>query len=160
MNDRPSTVKDAAARLILGEIAPLVEKVDQAAVMMKESHEHLSDDIRALAAIVTTLDKTISGASENFVYLTAQARSVQTAIARFENMPAPKASVAQSPALLGSLLVGSSLLAAALAIGAVKLLDGDTAEQARVGRTVSAAYKLLDRETQQKLDAAIQKTRN
>lgn len=160
MSERPSSVKEQAARLILGEIAPLVEKLDEVATMTAESHEHLADDVRQLAAIVTTLQKSLEAAAEQFSYLTGQARSVQTTVARFENVPPPKPSAVQSPVMLGVLMAGSSLVAAVLVAGAVLFFERDTAEQARIGRAVSRAYQELDQGTRQKLDAAIQKAGN
>lgn len=157
MSERPSSVKEQAARMILGEIAPLVEKLDEVATMTRESHEHLAEDVRNLAAIVTTLEKSLGAAAEQFGYLTGQARSVQTTVARFESAPQPKASAAQSPLFLGILMAGSALVASVLVAGTVLYLEKGTAEQARIGRAVSRAYQHLDEGTRQKLDAAIQK---
>ncbi len=158
MSDRPSSVKEQAARMILGEIAPLVDKLDEVATMTSESHEHLADDVRQLAAIVTTLQKSLEAAAEQFGYLTGQARTVQTTIARFESAPQPKQSAAQSPLMLSVLMAGSALVAAVLVAGGVLFFERGTAEQARVGRAVSRAYQHLDEGTRQKLDAAIQKS--
>lgn len=157
MSERPSSVKEQAARMILGEIAPLVEKLDQVATMTSEAHEHMADDLRQLAAIVTSLQKTVEGAAEQFGYLTAQARSVQATVARFESAPAPKPTATQSPVKLALLMAGAAFFAAVLAAGGVLVFERSTAEQARIGRAVSKAYQQLDDNTRQKLDAAIRK---
>lgn len=156
MSER-ATVKEQAAKMILGEIAPLVDKLDEVATLTKEAHEHLADDVRQLAAIVTTFEKTVQGATEQFGYLTAQARNVQTIVARLESAPAPKPAATQSPLFLGLLMTGSAIVAAILAVTVVTVFQRDAAEQARIGRAVSRAYQHLDEGTRQKLDAAIQK---
>lgn len=157
MNERPSSVKEQAARMILGEIAPLVDKVDAVANMTAETHKFLEDDLVKLAAIVTVLQKTVEGAAEQFGYLTSQASSVKATIARFESTPSAKPTASHSTAKLALITGGAAFLAAVLAAGSVLIFERSTAEQARIGRAVSRAYQQLDENTRQKLDAAIQK---
>lgn len=156
MNERPTSVKEQAARMILGEIAPLVEKLDEVATTIRESHDHLADDVRQLAAIVTTVENALSKSSQEFQYLTGQARQVQATVARFESAPAP-ARGGPSAAAIAGMMLGSAMLAALLAAGAVLAYDRHTAEQARIGKAVMRAYPQLDDSTRQKLDAAIRK---
>lgn len=155
MSEQPLSLKEQAARMILGEIAPLLDQAEQIAALAKDSHDHLSADVTQLAALVTTFEKSVKGATEQFTYLTAQARSVQTTIARFESAPAKKSEKNLSPLLLGSLMIGSAVVASIITAGAVLVFERSTAEEARIGRAVSRAYPHLDVETRKKVDAAI-----
>lgn len=154
---QPSTLKDAAARLILGEIVPLVEKVDQLAASLRDVHECVEKDLQRIGAVVTTFEHIATDSTQQFNYLIDQARAVQTVVARFDATPKavePKVGYKQIVAV--ALL--SSVLASAVATGMVFLLSRDQAEQARIGRAVNKALPLLDESTRQKLQAAVNKT--
>lgn len=157
MNERATSVKEQAARMILGEIAPLIEKLDEVAAMQRDAHESVVADLQAFGALASSLERVMREGGEKFDYLTGQASMVQKTIARFEGAPAPKASAGLSPVMLAALVAGASFVSALLAAGAVLLVERSTMEQARVGRAVMQAYPQLDVPTRQRLDAAIQK---
>jgi hypothetical protein len=154
---QPSTLKDAAARLILGEIVPLVDKVDLLTASLRDVHECLDKDLQRIGAVVTTFENIATDATQQFAYLIDQARTVQTVIARFESTPkAPEAAIGYKQ--IAVIAVICSMLSAAVTTGAVLLFNRDQAEQARVGRAVQKALPLLDDSTRQKLQAAVNKT--
>jgi predicted metal-dependent enzyme (double-stranded beta helix superfamily) len=158
MNDpaQPSNLKEAAARLILGEIVPLVEKVDASAASLAEIHKFLQEDLQRMGALVTTFDHAATDATEQFRYLIDQARLVQTAIARFDAAPKerePKIGLKH----IALVAVISSLLATGLAVSAVFLLNSSQSENARIGKAVTKALPLLDADTRQKLQNAVNK---
>jgi len=153
---QPSTLKDAAARLILGEIVPLLEKADQITSSQRDVHECLEKDLQRIGAVVTTFEHIATDATQQFAHLIDQARTVQTVIARFESAPKAAETKIGYKQIIAIALI-SSVLAAAMTAGAVVVLSRDQAQHARVGRAVNKALPLLDDATRQKLQAAVTK---
>ncbi|HYD61943.1 MAG TPA: hypothetical protein VEC35_16375 [Noviherbaspirillum sp.] len=161
----PSTAKEAAIRVILGELGPMLEKADAAATMLREAHELIEKDLGALGGLVRTLEKAMVEVTDQITYLSEDVkaeRAKYASIATTGTSPKSSAKGAAEPGLklLAVVAVVSGIVAAAVTAGALMFLNQQnqqTLEQAKLGRAVANAVPHLDPGTKQKLQAAMQK---
>lgn len=151
----PQTTKEAAVRLLLGELGPLFDKAETLAATLNEAHDLIETDLAKIGAMVTRTEETISNTMDHVTHLLDQVKELRQSPAA---APAQK-HAAPSPAgkapIVAMLLC--SLFSAALAVGGVVVFNLSTIEDARIGRAVSNAVQYLDVGTKQKLESAMQK---
>jgi hypothetical protein len=152
MNEYQNTSKDAAVRLILGEMGSLLDRVDAASMVMKEGHILFEKDMHGLGAFMGRIEAVLQEAAESAAALQLCASA-----------PAPrdtgKRQVATSPASVPvKYLLACCLVSSASVLGGMLFFNRVTIEQAHVGRAVLRSLPYLDQPTRQKLEAAIQKS--
>ncbi|WLI87835.1 hypothetical protein Q4S45_13925 [Massilia sp. R2A-15] len=156
MTDASQTVKEATVRTILGEMGPLLDKVDTIARLMTDGHALFEGDLHALGTLMSRLEAVLEEAADNASLLLQQqqAHAQPATPARQTARPSP----ASTPRFPWKALFACSATSSALVLGAMLAFNAATVEQARIGRAVSKALPYLDPATRQKLDAALQKS--
>jgi hypothetical protein len=153
MNEAPTTSKEAAVRLILGEMGPLLDRFDAASLIMKEGHALFEKDMHGLGAFIGRIEAVLQEAAESAAVLQQHfARSATPAHSGKRHTSANSASV---PLMH---LVMCCVVSSSLVLGGMLVFNIATMEQARVGRAVAKSLPYLDQATKQKLEAAIQKS--
>lgn len=152
MNDSPHTSKEAAVRLILGEMGPLLDRFDAASKVMKDGHALFENDMRGLGALMGRLEAVLQEAAESAVELQRYARSAAP------TNPGKRLKEVSSASVPIKYLVICCLASSALVMGGMLVFNMATIEQAGVGRAVMKSLPYLDQATKQKLEAAIQKS--
>jgi hypothetical protein len=151
----PKSGKEAAMRLLLGELGPLFDKAETAGNTLKEAHDLIQNDLMEFGQLVTRVEKTISDTMDQATYLIDRTKELHhPPAATTGRKTAPSPSPQKVP--IAAIFI-CSLLSAALAVSGVVLFNLTTIEHARIGRAVSNAVKHLDAGTKQKLESAIQK---
>lgn len=153
----PTNLKEAAARLIMGELWPLLERAEEITAEFKVAHTVLGDDLVRIGATVTKMETTFADAAKHLAYLIEQARAIEKNQENEKASPAPVPGSGFGGGKIVALVVLCSVLSAALAVGAVAMFNSSTVEHARLGRAVEKALRYIDDPTRQKLQAAIQK---
>lgn len=153
MSDSPNTSREAAVRLILGEMVPLLDRFDAASKMMKEGHALFEDDMRGLGAFMGRVEAVLHEAADTAAELRKlYARSTAPANSRKGSKEAGPTYVPLKYLLL------CTLTSAALVMGGMLAFNKLTIEQASIGRVVTKALPYLDQDTKRKLEDAIQRS--
>lgn len=152
MNELQNTSRDAAIRLILGEMGQLLDRVDAASMVMQEGHALLEKDMHGLGAFMGRIEAVLQEAAESAATLQLFARSPAPRETGKRQVPASPASVPVK------YLLACCLLSSASVLGGMLFFNRVTIEQAHVGRAVLKSLPFLDQPTRQKLEAAIQKS--
>jgi hypothetical protein len=159
MNSGPHTTKEAAIRLLLGEMGPLVETIETAAVTLNEAHGLIQGDLSGIGQLVKNLELSISNTMDQTTYLLEEIKKVKQVKPLAPAAPvqaAPAAPAATNKTLLIAMFC-CALLSSVLSVAGVVLLNSHTLEEARVGRAVSNALPYLEPGVKQKLESAMQK---
>ncbi len=156
MIDAPHTSKEAALRLILGEMGPLLDRADAAAIIMKDGHALMEKDMTALGALMSRVEAVLQESSENATMLLQEQKALRAK--PFGLGALQKPAPARTPPFPLTSMLACCVASAALALGGLTLFNGATIEQARVGRAVTRSLPYLDPATRNKLEAAIQKS--
>lgn len=137
----PRSRREAAFRILVGDMHELFAKVDALAADMQTVDGNLKDSARAVSEA---------------------ARHVRQAVASFPPEPHPipviepqPATSAVATAAIAGLVAG--LVAGAIVLGGAYAMSSDR-EAAKLGRAVQAAVPALDAETRAKLQSAINAT--
>lgn len=153
MNDAPQTSREAAVRLILGEMVPLLDRFDAASKMMNEGHGLFEADMRGLGAFMGRVEAVLQEAAETAAELRQlYARSIAGPGPGMRSHRAPVTSVPLK------YLIACTLASSALVLGGMVAFNKLTVEQAYIGRAITKALPYLDEETKQKLEIAIRKS--
>jgi hypothetical protein len=156
----PTSAKEAALGVILGELGPMLDKVDTIASTLKDTHEFLDKDVTRLGGLVSTLEESLERTTAQLQQVAAQvAKAVAaTASSATGRVPAaPGASVAGMRSLMVAAVAGG-VLSAVIVGGVLSVFSYSTFEHARLGKAVVRAMPYMDPGTQEKLQAAIKKT--
>jgi hypothetical protein len=152
MNAGPSTSKEAAVRLILAEMGPLLDRFDAASKVMKDGHALFEKDMHGLGAFMGRVEAVLQDAAES-----AAALRQLYARAPAPVDPAKRAQAASPASVPVKYLALCCVASSALVLAGMLMFNSSTIEQARVGRAVAMSLPYLDAATKEKLDAAIQK---
>jgi hypothetical protein len=133
----PATKRDAAFRILFSELSELFAKVE---------------------SLIGTVEAADMSAKQTARTLQESLRVSKQLIAALPDKPVPMIEAKRAnPVLVGLVTaVVAGLVAGGVVAGAFALL-GNQREEARVGRTVTAAFATLDPVTRAKLQAAIDK---
>lgn len=157
MNDSAHTVKEAAVRLLLGEMGPLLDRVDAVSKVMQDGHTLFEGDMHALGAMMSRLEAVLQNAAESATLLQQQQQVVRARPAG-QGSPAGRQTTTQQHFMPLTYLLACCIASSALVLGGMLLFNQATLEHARVGRAVAKSLPYLDPVTRQKLDAALQKS--
>jgi hypothetical protein len=158
MNDSAHTVKEAAVRLLLGEMGPLLDRVDAVSKVMQDGHALFEGDMHALGVMMSRLEAVLQDATESATLLQQQQQHAARAQLKGQFGPASRLTTAHPPSLPVKYLLACCVASSALVLGGMLIFDRATLEHARVGRAVAKSLPYLDPVTRQKLDAALQKS--
>lgn len=158
MSDSAHTVKEAAVRLLLGEMGPLLDRVDAVAKVMQDGHALFEGDMHALGAMMGRLEAVLQDAAENATVLQQQQQQQARARPAGHAGPAARPATARQPSLPLIHLLACCMASSALALGGMLWFDRAMIEHARVGRAVARSLPYLDPATRKKLDAALQQS--
>ncbi len=154
MNPAPQTSKEAAVRIILGEMGPLLDRTDAVAKIITDGHDLVAKDLAGMGELMARVEAVLQEAAENATTLLQEQKALRS-----------KASGPVSKAIPGAAapfpfwpMAACCLLSATLALAGMMMFDRATVEQARIGRAVTKSLHLLDAPTRAKLQAAIQKS--
>ena len=158
MSAGPHTVKEAAVRLLLGEMGPLLEKAETAAKTLNDAHVLIERDLEQFGQLVTSLEQSLDSTRREVAQI---ARDVQKAKA----MPMQGAAKQPGKAVPGAVsakamiaaIFGCGIVSALIAVAGMAAFNKSTLEDARIGRAVTNALRYIDADTKQKLEAAILK---
>lgn len=149
----PSTAKEAALRLLIGDVETLLDRLESAKADLAEAHQLINADIQGFGNKVYQWESSIDNVMQHATYLIDQCKKVQPP-------PAPVTVQAKTPSLVKSLLpmLACSVLGATIALGGMIAFNYGTLEQARIGRAVNRALPYLDPDARKQLEAAVQKS--
>ena len=153
MNDSPNTSKEAAVRLILGEMGPLLDRFDAASKMMKDGHTLFEKDMHGLGAFMGRIEAVLQEAAES-------AAALRQLYARSDAPTRPGHGLKGTSLAFVPIkhLVACCITSATLVLGGMLIFNTTMIKQANVGRAVMKSLPFLDQETKQKLEAAIRKS--
>ena len=154
MSAGPTTGKEAAVRIILGEMGPLLDRTDAVARIIKDGHDLVAKDLAGMGELMTRVEAVLQEAAENATMLMQEQKALSSKGAGPVSRVIPGVA---APFPLWP-MAGCCLLSATLALAGMMIFDRATIEQARIGRAVTKSLHLLDAPTRAKLNAAIQKS--
>ena len=150
-----ASAKDAALRIILGEMGPLLDRADAIGKTMAASHDLIAKDLGAMGELMTRVEVVLQEAAENATVLLQEQKALRAKSAAIKPVVATLPGAVRLPWLP---MLGCAVLASMLAIAGMLAIQYKTAEQVRVGRAVIQALPMLDPATKAKLETAIQKS--
>ncbi|KVN48768.1 hypothetical protein WT12_08460 [Burkholderia territorii] len=133
----PQTRRDAALRIVLGEMHDLFAKAEALAGRVQEIDASTKDTARSVQEATIAAKKLLAAMPDKPV-----------------PMIEPKKANPLTVAIAAALVAG--LVAGIVVVGGMQIF-GKGQEDAKLGRAVTAAFPMLDAETQAKLQAAINK---
>lgn len=155
-----ATAQQAALRILLEDIEPLLQRAEAAAADVQAAREGLADDLATLAALVQRSMDAPSALLETGRRLDSAAARIEAAVAGPAPARAPGGAVdARGPhgrwrAVAGAAaLVG--LAGALFGAGATLALARDDLADARLGRALQRGWASLDGATRAKVEAAL-----
>ena len=154
MTDGPRTAKDAATRILLEEVGPLLDRADSACKILKEGHELLEKDMTGLGMLVSQLETTLLAPLDEAQALLLEVKKMRADASI--GQPRSKMPVAQKKFPVVPMLV-CAIFSSALAVGGMALFYSNMIEQSLNRRAATNALPYLDPITKQKLESAIQK---
>lgn len=147
------TAKEAALRLLMGEMSDLFDKASAIKDTLTECHTYISADIQGFGKKVFEWEQSIDEVMQQATYLIDQAKRPVVATAPVVQ---PKAEALSAKKLMAMLAL-SSFIGGAIAIGGMVAFNYGTLENARVGKAVKKSLPYLDPDAKKKLEEAIQK---
>lgn len=149
----PQTAKEAALRLLMGEMSDLFDKASAIADTLTECHGFISADIQGFGKKVFEWEHSIDQVMQQVTYLIDQAKrpvvtAAPVAVAKSDTL---------SPKKLMAMMVLSSFIGGAIAVGGMLAFNYSTLENARIGKAVKKSLPYLDPESKRNLEQAIQK---
>lgn len=158
----PSNARDAAVRIILEDIEPLVVRVEETALLLARVQSDLNDDLTQLGKLAQTV---IEGQASNSSAVKRLSDTVGNAKAVLSSAPAAPTSAAPGVSRAGLVVmcITAAIVSSAVALlvgGAVRLsgVGHADSEDARLGRALTKAWPTLDQATKTRVNDAMNKT--
>lgn len=156
------SAQHAALRILLEDVDPLVERVEEAAKTLSKVREELEADLDTLGRLVQQSVDAQPVILEVGRKLSASAARIETAM-QGHALPSPLSGTARGapgrrPATLWSACAISAAVTAALLTGVLWLGLSDVVEQARLGRALMSAWPTLDAGTRTKVQDLLGKS--
>lgn len=155
-----ATAREAALKIILEDVEPLIQRAEEVALLQARVETDVKEDLVLLGQLVQrTVDAQASAVSAART-LTEAVRNANQVAEAARHQQATTSPVRSGPGALqvGLACVASALVAAVLVFGGVYLAGGrDVIEQARLGKALSDAWPVLDQQTKDRLNSAMQK---
>lgn len=147
--------QQAAMRVLLEDIDPLVQRAEEAAQVLTKVREELDADLESLGRLVQRSLDAQPAIVDAGRKLSAAAARIETAV-QGSALPSPAGvAIARSPgrrpAAIWRACAISAALTAALSLGVFWIGARDVWEQARVGRALLSAWPSLDAATRTKV---------
>ena len=152
----PQTTKEAAIKLILGEMGPILDRTEKSAKDSKESHDLIVEDIRTFGSLVTRLENTLAGTMDQVTFLLEKSQQVRIQTPQIATPVKEKPSI--STLKLSVIVTVACLVSALASAGFVLVYNAKTSKNAQIGEAVVKALPYIDAKTRQNLEAAMQKT--
>ncbi|MDB5731774.1 MAG: hypothetical protein JWQ03_1669 [Variovorax sp.] len=147
----PTSAQQAALRILLEDVEPLLKQADEVTTTLKAVREKLNADLDTLRSLVQRAVDGQPALLEAGRKLNGCAARIEASIAGAGAMAAAKPAKSRHwPALLAT-SVGSALLSAALVTALLCFVGRDLLEQARIGRALQSAWASLDAGTRTKV---------
>lgn len=158
-----ATARDAALKIILEDVEPLIERAEEVSLLMARVESDIKDDLTKLGQLVQrTVDAQSTSVSTARTLTEAVRNAQQVADAARHHQagesPQSRPGSGSGAVQLGIACLASALVASVLVIGGVYLVGGrDVIEQARLGKALAEAWPSLDQQTKDRLNSAMQK---
>lgn len=147
----PTNKNEAALSIIMGELAPLIEKADQLTHTFESVHEDINDDLMRLGAIAQNMQQGHNSYNEDIKqlakYIDAKVNQINT------SKPTQTASEPIKVSFWVPALI-TAIFSASMAAGAVYYITSSVRDNAQLGQQLKAAWPVLDKETKDKLNKA------
>jgi hypothetical protein len=156
-NQPATSSREAALRIILGDVSDLLDRAESAAGVLRDAHELIDRDLEQFGQLVTQL---ISASQENSRENEAVLQGLARMKAQIEGWTPPAQAKAKAEAswkTISTIAVCCSLFSSAMVLGIAAMMAKPTLEQARIGKALTDALPYIDSGTRQKLESAIQK---
>ncbi|RYX88816.1 MAG: hypothetical protein EOO28_34960 [Comamonadaceae bacterium] len=150
----PVNAQQAALRLLLEDVDPLLVRAEEATQTLQRVREQLDCDLQTLTGVVQQSLAAQPAILEAGRRLSASAARIEAALSS-GSTPALQAAALPFRWRAAGAVVLSSLLSAALTFALVHAATRDHAEQARLGRALQSVWSALDATAQRKLHAAL-----
>lgn len=162
MAGEPTSKNEAALRIIMGELAPLIQNSERIVEMFNQVHEEMNADLTKLGELVARNEKTTLEAKAVFDNVASKGdiQSMAKYIESKIGQTAPKNAQEATKAIKVSFWVPclwSALIAASSASAVVYFTTHDLTANAKIGKQLQDAWPKLDKATQEKLNAAFAK---
>lgn len=141
----------AALNIIIGELAPLIQKAQELTETFTEVHESINDDLMRLGAIAQTLQLGHTSYNDDIKQLAKYVDSKMVQINTFKPTETPSKPIKVNfwvPTLV------AAFLSAAIATGAVYFMTTSVRDNAQLGQQLKNAWPVLDKATKDKLNKA------
>lgn len=150
---KPTSAQDAALRILLEDVEPLLQQAQAVTATLKTVREELHADLEQLGALLQRAVDAQAALLEAGRRLDSAAGRIEAAVPPLPaSAPATSRNAAptNSLATLGACLV-SALASAALVAAGLWFAGRDVLEQARIGRALQLAWSSLDAGTRAKV---------
>lgn len=157
-SDRPVSAKEAALKIILEDLHPLLQRVEESTLLFQAVEKDMKGDLTKLADNVVAVAR---AQAELQAAAGAMQKALQGATTTFSAAAAQRkpGGAPQGKSMSAGAIVATCALAAlvsAAAVGAGLYLVGkDLVEQAKVGRALQSAWPKLDADTRSKLEQTL-----
>ncbi|MEZ2299403.1 hypothetical protein [Variovorax sp. RCC_210] len=157
------TAQQAALRILLEDVEPLLQRAEAAAAMVQAARESLEGDLATLAALVQRSVDAPTALLEASRRLDRAAARIEAAAAdtlpsHAPGSPAGASAAARSPGHRRRTAIGAALMCLAGAVcgaAAAVALAREDASQARLGRALQRGWSSLDAATRTKVEAVL-----
>lgn len=154
MTTSPTSAKEAALKIVMGEVSDLLTKAEDITAMLNTVHEQLNEDMGDLGRLVQRNEELTKESKEEVKNLAKYVESKLSGVSQ------PKATTTAPNApkvnywlpTIASALIASSIVAGGLYFASLSMI-----ENATLGQRLQAAWPKLDKATQDKLNAAFAK---
>jgi hypothetical protein len=147
--------KTVALRILLEEVSPLFDRVEQLNTTLVQVDTAIRSDIERLGGMMQSLEQHLGESSELMAGLQGVQRS---GLKDYPVPPSTRASGHSTRAVIGAAVAASMISAAIIGAGAWLLIE-PTLQHEQFGREVSAAWPRLDAETKAKISQAAKQPR-
>lgn len=147
----PTNKNEAALHIIMGELAPLIDKAELLAQTLDAVHGEINDDLMRLGAIAQNLQQGHTSYNDDIKQLAKYVDSKVNQINSHKPSLTAHEPVKISfwiPALI------TALLSASMAAGSVYFLTYSVRDNAQLGQQLKNAWPTLDKDTKDKLNKA------
>lgn len=168
MTGGPTNKNDAALRIIMGELAPLIQRAEEIVETNRQlieaneaAHEDLNGDLMRLGETVQQMHLVSEGLKDGHTDYIKDIKTLAKYIeGKFKEINVSKSTQIAPKANKASFwlpLLVSSLLMASVTIGAVYYMTLDSRNDALLGQRLKEAWPKLDKDTQDKLNKTFAK---
>lgn len=152
------TAQQAALRILLEDVEPLLQRAEAAAAMVQAARESLEGDLATLAALVQRSVDAPTALLEASRRLDSAAARIEAAAADTPGRRVGASAAARSPGRWRHTAMGAALMCLAGAMcgaAAAVALAREDAAQAHLGRALQRGWSSLDAATRTKVEAVL-----